>query len=801
MARDDGDTGDVELSIEETNALRVKLGLKPLAESRTSESQQAAEQNYAKHQKELAEKAARKGLIETIAKEKEKAKRNVKLEGATLGAASDDEDAAGDSLKWVLRQREKEEKRKAKAKKKAEMLAQKRESDLAEMDRSAVSDYKASDLKGLRVDHDLEDVAVGGETILTLKDSTILENEEEGDILHNVNIADDTKGRKNVENKKKGKKAYNVYDDEEFLDPGKKRNLLSQYDEEIDGEPERGFVISENGMVDVETRKKEVGEKLRAGAIALTYEKNLEIKDYYTQEEMVAFKKPKKKKKSSRRERRAVDEEGDAVEGGNAPRANGDDAMEVDLPTAGDNGDAGSASRPIDYSFSNRNTDIDAVNFVDDDDLQSALARSRRLQMKKRSKHDVEAIADAARQIKEEDAPIEGGMVLSATSEFVRNLATAPAPVVKAPEPIRPTPAVKQEAKTHENDVDQMDVDEADQGDEKGGWEMDDGSKTEVTIKKEKDEESDDGELMPAPLEEEPLVGAGLAATISLLTQKGFVEKTTPEELERQRKQAEKLLFLNEQRKADRLRELQREKEKQRNRERNNQEKGKNNNHRDDDDWYREEQEAIEARNAERRRAREIEERYKLYNPDVDLKYHDEYGRELNQKEAFRQLSHKFHGKKSGKMKTEKRLRKIEEELKMEKMSSTDTPLGTAAALSERTRAAGAAHLVLSVGNRSALPADIPLASAKRPKPAKPATKQPKVTTTTVIDTERNVNTFNREKVAFGLGGSGAAQQGGSAPSSGPSAAGQGQGAKRKGSEADGGDAEGPVAKKAREDR
>ena len=50
------------------------------------------------------------------------------------------------------------------------------------------------------------------------------------------------------------------------------------------------------------------------------------------------------------------------------------------------------------------------------------------------------------------------------------------------------------------------------------------------------------------------------------------------------------------------------------------------------------------------------------YRPDVRLYYVDELGRNLSAKEAFRQLSHKFHGKGSGKKKTEKRAKKILEE-------------------------------------------------------------------------------------------------------------------------------------------
>ena len=46
----------------------------------------------------------------------------------------------------------------------------------------------------------------------------------------------------------------------------------------------------------------------------------------------------------------------------------------------------------------------------------------------------------------------------------------------------------------------------------------------------------------------------------------------------------------------------------------------------------------------------------------MTLEYVDDSGREMSQKEAFRYLSHKFHGKGSGKIKTEKRQRKIAED-------------------------------------------------------------------------------------------------------------------------------------------
>jgi len=62
----------------------------------------------------------------------------------------------------------------------------------------------------------------------------------------------------------------------------------------------------------------------------------------------------------------------------------------------------------------------------------------------------------------------------------------------------------------------------------------------------------------------------------------------------------------------------------------------------------------------------------KEYKPNVELKYIDDHGRSMNQKEAFKHLSHQFHGKGSGKQKTEKKLKKIEDEKVREGRSMLD---------------------------------------------------------------------------------------------------------------------------------
>jgi len=102
--------------------------------------------------------------------------------------------------------------------------------------------------------------------------------------------------------------------------------------------------------------------------------------------------------------------------------------------------------------------------------------------------------------------------------------------------------------------------------------------------------------------------------------------------------------------------------------------------------------------------SREVMDAFKDYKPDVNVVYHDEFGRTLTQKEAWKALSHKFHGKGSGKMKTEKRLKKIADEKKKEAMASGDTPLSMNKAFQLRQEKTGQAHFVLSVGNRGAVP-------------------------------------------------------------------------------------------------
>ncbi|KAA8499613.1 SART-1 family protein DOT2 [Porphyridium purpureum] len=81
----------------------------------------------------------------------------------------------------------------------------------------------------------------------------------------------------------------------------------------------------------------------------------------------------------------------------------------------------------------------------------------------------------------------------------------------------------------------------------------------------------------------------------------------------------------------------------------------------------------------------------------IQLEYVDEFGRKLSQKEAFKHLSHNFHGTVPGKQKQKRRLKKYLAELETKaKLVSGDTPLHSLEALKQETEAKAQPHVLLS---------------------------------------------------------------------------------------------------------
>ncbi|KAG6842300.1 hypothetical protein C0991_010588 [Blastosporella zonata] len=655
------------ISLEETNKIRISLGLKPLSEDAPpgTDKDKQAEDNYAKR-REREEK-------ERESKVRNRKELNASLKGTTLGDADADTD---DTLKWIKR-----------SKKREKELARKRQEELENMDKAFQEEYTERDLEGLKVSHDFDEMDEGEARILTLKDSRILDNEE--DELQNVEMAEDERTKKNNELKIK-KRDYTGYDDDEFVEgnQGMKRSVLAKYDEDINGAQETGFRL---GSSVVSTKTKQEEQKHQAAAavnkslLSIDYAKNLEMTDYLKEGD-VGFKKPKTKKK--RPSRRVVESEP-------VP----DDQMDVD-------------QKPI----VPRVRDLD-TNFVDDDDLQAALARSRKAKLHKTKKLTPEQLAqkiaeqrardeeEANEVIKvesdKEDGDESGGLTFDDTSEFVRAVGVNPV-VNSEPKDASiarsPLPQIKQQSPSR--DVSMAPGDQA----------MEEVEAGEVVIKEEEDEEEDEMAILNAienairaqEVEEsmqqhvkqeddgmggtssEQTFSSGMASTLNILRQQGILSAPASDQQEREKTQLQRDLWLAEQRRRVSQRDLDKL-----------QSRGGNK-----DQAQRE----YENRMREQQEARDNMEAFKNYKPDVNIVYYDEFGRALTPKEAWKALSHKFHGKGSGKAKTEKRLKKIAEEQKQAAMTSGDTPLSMNSAFQQRQQKAGQAHFVLSVGNRGAVP-------------------------------------------------------------------------------------------------
>ncbi|KAG2367861.1 SART-1 family-domain-containing protein [Suillus spraguei] len=640
------------ISLEETNKIRISLGLKPLTDDSApaDDKEKQAEDNYAKQRERQMKERETKQIFDRIAKVRNRRELHTSLKGATLGDPDDDTE---DTLKWIK-----------KAKKRDKELAKKRQQELESLDRAFQGDdYTEKDLVGLKVSHDFEDLGEGDARILTLKDSRILDNEE--DELQNVEMAEEERTRKNNELKIK-RRDYTGYDDDEFGHgkAGMKRSILAKYDEDIEGPRETDFRLGNSvtsttiSGVDAKPEVASVNKSL----LSIDYAKNLETRDYL-QEGDVGFKKPKtKKKRSSRR----------------APIDGDENIMEVD-------------EKPV----VPRPRELDA-NFVDDDELQAALARSRRAKLHKPKKLSPEEIArkvaeersreqsnqaDDTLQIDDADDGNANGLTFDDTSEFVRAISYNTAAVKT--EPAEESVTAKQTSPSRDLSVAAGDeaLDEIEAGEVVKEEEYEDMMEVIAEAEEKTTAVNDDVEVGTSG---EKTFGSGMAATLSLLRQQGVLALPSADQTAREDIQLHRDRFLAEYR----SRQTQRETDRLQSRSGNK------------DQATRE----YENRLREQQEARAQLELFKDYKPDVEIVYYDEYGRVLTPKESWKALSHKFHGKGSGKMKTEKRLKKIAEEKKQAAMASGDTPLSMNRAFQIRQEKTGQAHFVLSVGNRGAVP-------------------------------------------------------------------------------------------------
>lgn len=662
----------MDLSIEEANKIRLSMGMAPLPvpgatapagpvfkqaaggdsdeePASTVETRQAAAfDNWKKLQDEHDAQKKRQDRAAALKKERERIARFAKLEGKGLA----DDGADEDDMAWL-----KGSKKRQKKIAKAEQM----QKELEERERQAreALEYTEADLAGVKVGHEVDQFDAGEDQILVLKDTAV--DAEEDDELEAVALKERERLQEKLDSKKR-KRAYDPND----VDEGGQKSILAQYDEEIDGKKHKAFTLDGQGRTREAAEAEAAGAtKAKRVAISLDILKDEAPANDYMDISEVKMKKPKKKKsKSSKRRRIEDDEDMFAVP---AEEAEGADEMEVEEHKT-------AAAKPKKNLFDQ--------SFIDDDDLQAQLAAQRRQALKKRKKMRPEELA---RQLREEavstpDTPdvMEStelaeeeatGLVIDETTEFVHNLGATlddddeeeeeeeearrreRRKTSRAPSGARSVGDGKVEiGKDMEGDVD-MDQSYAEAAEAAEAEERSTSRARSVGI-------SGTG------LEEEKTVDQGLGATLALLKQRGVI--ATSESGDKNALFRERQKFLADKQRAEeaaeRLRKEQRERER-------NSTRWHNMTPREREEWARKNNAA-----ADQMESRKLADIFnKEYKPGFQLSYVDDHGRHLNEKEAFKMLSHQFHGKGSGNTKTKKHLDKIAAEKRKLAESALET--------------------------------------------------------------------------------------------------------------------------------
>ncbi|KAF2808720.1 PTH2-domain-containing protein [Mytilinidion resinicola] len=634
------------VSIEEANKIRVAMGMKPLPvpgaaapgpvfketdngddseddpastiETRTA----AAYDNYQKLQEEAAAKKERDAKKAAIKKARDQAQRFAALEGK--GLADDDEEL--DTKSWLLSSK-KRQKKIEKARKLAAELEEREKQALA------ATEYTAADLAGVKVGHEVNEFGEGQDEILVLADGAVTDDEAE-DKLEAVNLKEKERLKEKLDSKKR-KRVYDPNDQDEG-----ESSVLAQYDDEISGKKKKVFTLDGKGRtVEEVTMANTDSSKSKKGvSISLDILKDETPISDYMDLSKIKVKKPKKKKKETRK--KVIDEDDIFAVADAAPPPNDveDGAMDIDTPNQG-------ALVP-----QRKKPSFDDA-FLDDDDLQAQLALQRRAALKKRKKlrpedlvRQMEEEASATPDVMEttEDGEDEPGLVLDETSEFIANF-QKPAEEEARPANGRLSMSPDSPAADDESDID-----------------MDDAT---VLQEESSRTRSVSVDMPTTGLDDETTLDKGVGAALTLLRQRGIVQGGDAGGLNTATRERHR--FLAEKQKAEEA--AERKAREQRDQDRKS---GRL------DRMTAQDREAY-ARSTnlarEHAEARKQAEMYKTYTPTFELKYTDEHGRNMDQKEAFRHLSHQFHGKGSGKMKTEKHLSKIEAEKKRLAASTLDS--------------------------------------------------------------------------------------------------------------------------------
>ncbi|CAI0422217.1 unnamed protein product [Linum tenue] len=547
-------------------------------------------------------------------------------------------DTGSEILSWVSSNRKLEEKRNA-AKEKAKRLSKIfEEQDNIGEEGNDGEDHDCNltdDLAGVKVLDGLDKVIEGGAVVLTLKDQSILADgdiNDEVDMLENIEIGEQ---KRRNEAYKAAKKPKGTYDDKFNDDPMAEKKMLPQYDEPED----EGLTLDGRGHFSGEAEKKleELRRRLQGGSTNnRTEDLNSSGRissDYYTQDEMVQFKKPKKKKSLRKKDKLDINAlEAEAISTGlgtgdlgsrndsrrkareeqersEAEKRNA--AYQLALAKAEEASKALRLGQTVSAVADEEANDM-GMDEDEDDYLHKSVERARKLALKKQEKALVgpEAIARLATTIRnsltaDEQNPAteesqEGKVVFTEIEEFVWGLQLD-------------EDAHKADAEDVFNDEDDAVVATHEHMEVKAGGLPE----VNETVKDEDTTMEDAKEVAPDEIIHEVPVGRGLSGVLKLLHERGSLKESIDWGGRNMDKKKSKLVGIVDTDDAK------------------DKDKGKE---------------------------------------DLRIERRDEFGRIMTPKEAFRKISHTFHGKAPGKMKQEKRMKQYQEEQKLKQMKNSDTP-------------------------------------------------------------------------------------------------------------------------------
>ena len=298
----------IELSVDETNALRLKLGLTPLRSNQSRENDEGHRVRKADVHlpapNQLKDEATKSRINEIKLAREVKTNLKNKFSQSSLAFNNPNNDEEGnDVLSWAERMRRKTSKSKSDSK--------------SESQSQRENTYTSQDLQGIRVAHSVSSFQTNKKTILTLADESILQqnenkittglNENHESRLENIEISGSTKAKENLRKRRRIEMGqghaggYAAWDDEEFDEMGGIGNTNLDIENDNMGQSSSFIIGNSDNLEKYESEKKEsiFGSKVKISLEASNKENKLAT-DFLTVEEYEEQKKSNKKKKNKK---------------------------------------------------------------------------------------------------------------------------------------------------------------------------------------------------------------------------------------------------------------------------------------------------------------------------------------------------------------------------------------------------------------------------------------------------------------------------------------------------------------------